>query len=74
MRRVLAEWQGGRAAADAFLLELDQRSGRRRQSPAVPPNEVVFSADRLLPADVTVIVPLFNYAHLLTETLESVRA
>lgn len=74
MRRTLAEWQGGPAAVDAFVLELDQRPGKPRPSPAVPGGEVVFSSDRLRYSEVTVAVPLYNYAHTVVETLDSVRA
>ena len=74
MRRVLAEWLGGPAAADAFVLELDQRSGRRHASPVLPAGEVVFSVDNLRSAEVTVAVPLYNYADVLIETLDSARA
>ena len=73
MRRVLSEWQGGPAAADAFVLELGQRPGTPRPGPAVPGGEVVFSSDRLRPSEVTVAIPLHNYAHTLVETLDSVR-
>ncbi len=74
MRRVLAEWQGGAAAADAFVLELGQRPGKVRPGPTIPGGEVVFSSDRLRPSEVTVAIPLFNYAHTVVETLESVCA
>lgn len=73
MRHVVAEWQGGPAAADAFVLELGQRPGKPRPGPAVPGGEVVFSSDRLHPSDVTVAIPLYNYDHTLVETLDSVR-
>jgi glycosyltransferase involved in cell wall biosynthesis len=74
MRHVLAEWQGGAAATDAFVLELNQRSGRRCASPVLPAGEVVFSVDHLRAAEVTVAVPLYNYVNVLIETLDSVRA
>jgi hypothetical protein len=73
MRRVLTEWQGGEAGGDAFVLELRQRAGVERPSPAVPAGEVVFCVDALRVAEVTVVVPLYNYANTLEETLESVR-
>jgi len=74
MRRVLAEWQRGPGAADGFALELGPRSGKQRPGPFVPAGEVVFSADRLGQAEVTVAVPLFNYAHTVVEALDSVLA
>ncbi len=74
MRRLLVEWQGGSAGADAFALELGIRSGRVRRELGVPAGQVVWSVDTLRPSDVTVAIPLFNYAHTVVETLESVRA
>jgi len=74
MRHVLAEWQRSAGAADGFALELGPRSSKPRPGPSVPAGEVVFSADRLGQAEVTVAIPLFNYAHTVVETLDSVLA
>ncbi len=74
MRRMLAEWQGGAPAADAFAVELPRHpaQGLGHGRPEVPPGEVLFSADALCPSEVTVVVPLYNYAHTLVETLNTV--
>ena len=65
--------EGGMRAARAFELEL-----RRRTDPVpefdIPEAETVFVADQLGTAAVTVVVPLYNYAHYLTEALDSVAA
>ena len=74
MRRVLREWHGGADAADAFVVELAQRARQPYASPIVPWGEVAFSVDRLQNSEVTVAVPLYNYAHTVIETLETVRA
>jgi glycosyltransferase involved in cell wall biosynthesis/SAM-dependent methyltransferase len=74
MRRSIAEWQGGSAAADAFVLEHSTNPSQRLPGPFIPPGEVVWSADHLRPSEVTVIVTLYNYAHTVIETLDSVRA
>jgi glycosyltransferase involved in cell wall biosynthesis/SAM-dependent methyltransferase len=64
---------GGQRAASAFAREI-----RRTHPPLVAPrtadHEVLFEADRLGVADVTVVVPLYNYAEYIVEALESVRA
>ena len=74
MRRVLAEWQGGPAAADAFVLELGQAQPKRRPAMAIPAGQVVFNVDSLRRSEVTVAIPLHDYAHTILKTLESVRA
>lgn len=74
MRRMLAEWQGGPAAADAFVLNLGQPAGPRQPGPRIPGGAVMFSADRLRHAEVTIAVPLHDYAHTIIETLDSVHA
>ncbi len=72
MRRVLPQWQRhAEAATDGFLLEL---TDARAPLPKVPEFEMVFHQDLLTEAAVTVVVPLHNYAHTVTETLNSVRA
>jgi len=74
MRHVLAEWRGGREGADGFALELSHRPQKQRPTPSIAAGKNVFSADRFGEAEVTVVVPLFNYAHTVLETLESVLA
>ncbi|MBV9492523.1 MAG: class I SAM-dependent methyltransferase [Verrucomicrobia bacterium] len=61
------------SATRAFALEL-----HRRQASKMPPirilnAETVFAADQLRNAEVTVAIPLHNYAHYVEEALESVR-
>ena len=74
MRRLMAEWQGGSAGADAFVLERGVQPRERVRGPFVPAGEVVWSADQLRSSEVTVIVTLYNYAHTVIEALDSVRA
>jgi glycosyltransferase involved in cell wall biosynthesis/SAM-dependent methyltransferase len=63
-----------RAAAPAFALELHR--GQRSKPPTIriPDAEIVFEADQFGTADVTVVVPLHNYAQYVEEALESVKA
>ena len=74
MRRVMAEWNGGASGADAFALRASTARAGSGAAPDLPDGTVAFSADRLRPSAVTVMVPVFNYAHTLVETLDSVRA
>jgi hypothetical protein len=61
--------RGGRA----FELDLLRRERRSGPAPHVPDHEIVFERDDLRAAEVTVVVPLHNYAHVVEEALESVR-
>ena len=65
---------GGRRAARAFELDIKRAAEPRRQRPHVPPHEVIFAHDALGSAEITVIIPLYNYAHFIEEALDSVRA
>jgi glycosyltransferase involved in cell wall biosynthesis len=63
---------GGRRAIRAFELEIYHREFRYAE-PDLPDHEVVFEADRHGSAEVTVVIPLYNYACYVEEALESVR-
>jgi glycosyltransferase involved in cell wall biosynthesis len=71
---MLAEIEGGAPGAAAFERDLFRAALPRQAPPHVPPADVLFSRDRLRDADVTVIVPVFNYADYVTEALASVAA
>ncbi|MDA8250769.1 MAG: glycosyltransferase, partial [Rhodospirillales bacterium] len=70
---LLAQAAGGREAARAFALDA-QLAMRPAAPPPIPAGEVLFEADQLGDAEVTVIVPLYNYAQYLPEALASVQA
>ena len=70
---ILDQIRGGPRAARAFALDV-QRAAAPRPAPLVPRGEIVFAADALGDADVTVIVPLYNYAGHVEEALDSVAA
>jgi glycosyltransferase involved in cell wall biosynthesis/SAM-dependent methyltransferase len=63
-----------RASARAFALELGRSAARPPSPLPVPETEVLFHADRLGEAEVTVVVPLYNYADYVVEALDSVKA
>jgi glycosyltransferase involved in cell wall biosynthesis len=74
VRSLLDQLKGGPAGARAFQLELGRRQMPRARDVALPDSEVVFAADALGGAEVTVIIPLYNYAGYVIEALESARA
>jgi glycosyltransferase involved in cell wall biosynthesis/SAM-dependent methyltransferase len=63
--------RGGRQAAHAFALGLNAPH-RPEPLPNIPAHRAVFASDRLGDADVTVVIPLHNYAHYIEEALDSV--
>lgn len=70
---VLEQLRGGTAAARAFAL--DTRLVRRTPpAPGVYPSNLIFEKDKLGDAQVTVVVPLYNYQDFVEETLDSVAA
>jgi glycosyltransferase involved in cell wall biosynthesis/uncharacterized protein YbaR (Trm112 family) len=70
---VLEQLRGGTGAARAFAF--DARLVRRAvPTPGVYPSETVFEHDKLGNAQVTVVVPLYNYETFIEETLDSVFA
>ena len=70
---LLTQLEGGEDAARAFELEFRRRNASRTTPPSIPHSEVVFAADALGTAEVTVVIPLFNYARYVTDALESVK-
>jgi GT2 family glycosyltransferase/glycosyltransferase involved in cell wall biosynthesis len=74
VQSMLRQVAGGEEGSRAFALELARETGLRHGRPPIPESEIIFAADRLGEAAVTVIVPLYNYAHFIIEALESVRA
>jgi glycosyltransferase involved in cell wall biosynthesis len=70
---MLDQAQGGRAAARAMLLDLLTARTEHRV-PHLPDRKVVFERDQFGRADVTVIVPVYNYAHYVREALDSAAA
>lgn len=73
--RVLDQLQGDALAARAFALDAHLRSAPVRQ-PVLMPYDVVFEhrAAALESAEVSVVIPLYNYAQFIVEALESVRS
>jgi len=65
--------EGGRRAAHAFALDISRGDDRPIQ-PKLGEYEIVFEVDHLGTAEVTVVVPLYNYAAHIEEALASVLA
>ncbi len=70
---MLDQARGGRVAARAMLLDL-LASEQKRTAPHLPERDILFERDALGQAEVTVIVPVYNYAHYVREALDSVHA
>jgi GT2 family glycosyltransferase/glycosyltransferase involved in cell wall biosynthesis len=72
MASLLDFLKGGRDAARTFQIEAARARARLSPSPQIPEHEVVFTVDHLGAAEVTIAVPLYNYAQYLGEALDSV--
>jgi GT2 family glycosyltransferase/SAM-dependent methyltransferase len=64
----------GRRGARAFATDIARRIDEPPPRPVTPDHEVLFERDLLGEAQVTVVIPLYNYAQHVVEALESVRA
>ncbi|MDR3531133.1 MAG: glycosyltransferase [Rhodopila sp.] len=72
-RSVLHQLDGGQEGAWAFELDYRRATMGPPARQSIPEAEVMFESDTLGSAEVTVIIPLYNYAQYITEALESVR-
>lgn len=69
---LIRQLQGGASAAQATELELLRDRARLKRLPIVPLADAVFHNDQLGDAEVTVVIPVFNYAQFVVEALDSV--
>jgi glycosyltransferase involved in cell wall biosynthesis len=69
---ILSQLRTGRDAARAFELETRRAMGSSHKPIVVPAGEVLHLRDRLEQAEVTVVIPVYNYAAYVTEALDSV--
>jgi glycosyltransferase involved in cell wall biosynthesis len=74
LRSLFAQTEGGAAGAAAFDYDLCRRKHAAACLPVIPESETWLSTDRLGEAEVTVVIPLHNYADYVIEALESVAA
>jgi hypothetical protein len=65
---------GSVRAARAFELMLFRQARPRAALPHVPQSEIILAQDRAADSEVTIVVPLFNYAQFISEALDSVQA
>ena len=63
----VAQLIGGREAAYAFELQTKRINTAVPQLPQVPDAEVIFESDNCRSSEVTIIMPVFNYAHYIVE-------
>ena len=69
MSVILDLLRGGESAAKAFQLWSRPEVDHEIQLPQVPPHETLFDHDSLGIAQVTIVIPLYNYANTQTEAL-----
>jgi|GEM_PF-185343 len=74
LRSVVAQVRGGCEGVRSFELDLRRAQTPCQPLPMVPEAEEVLVADRLGVAEISVVVPLYNYSQYVVEALESVRA
>ncbi len=74
VQSLLAQLTGGQDAARAFELEFMRGTTPAAAPPNIVSSDLVFCHDALGTVEVSVVVPLYNYADYVTEALESVRA
>lgn len=67
----IAQTSGGWAAARAFAFDIFLKK-QTRPIQYLPEREIVFLHDALKTADITVIIPLYNYERYIIEALDSV--
>ena len=71
--RVLDVIGGGRRAAQAFALDA-KLAGSRAGRPKVYESEIVFEQKGKRAAQVSVVIPLYNYEAYINETLDSIKS
>ncbi len=64
----------GREAARHFALDIALAARPAPALPATPESEIVFAHDTLARSAATIVVPLYNYAGYVVETLSSIKA
>jgi glycosyltransferase involved in cell wall biosynthesis len=67
-------WYRGSRGVRSFGTAFAQRAARSFSLPLIPQYRTVIARDNLKESQVTVIIPVYDYANYLTEALESVRA
>ena len=73
LRSVVAQVQEGPEGVRAFELDLHRAAAVRPPLPSVPVAEQCLIVDHLATAEISVVMPLYNYAQYVVEALESVR-
>lgn len=66
--------EGKAVAAKFYASEIYQSGCPKRETPEIPEFEVILEWGNSTESEVDVVVPLYNYAHFVEETLDSLRA
>ncbi len=69
---ILQQTEGAERGAVAFELDLRRGAGAARPEFDIPEAEQIFISDQGQSAEVTVVVPVYNYARYVVEALDSV--
>jgi hypothetical protein len=69
---ILQQMDSAERGAFAFELDVRRRATAVRPEFEIPESEQIFVSDKDESADVTVVIPVYNYAHYVIEALESV--
>ena len=69
---ILQQTEGAERGAVAFELDLRRSAGAARPELDIPEAEQIFISDQGQSAEVTVVVPVYNYARYVVEALDSV--
>ena len=72
LQSVFRELMEGPSSAQALQTCLLREETRSVESPEIPASNVLFSSDAFRVSEVTVVIPLYNYAGYIVEALESV--
>ncbi len=73
LQSMLRQLAGDEEALRTFELDLLRQRTQAPKQPDIPQSTIEFAADSFGMADVTVVIPLYNYANFIEEALDSVR-
>jgi len=73
LQSMLRQLEGDKESVRAFELDLLRQQTQAPKQPDIPQSAIEFAADSFGTAQVTVVIPLYNYANFIEEALESVR-
>ena len=73
LQSMMRQLAGDKESVRAFELDLLRQQTQAPKQPDIPQSAIEFAANSFGAAQVTVVIPLYNYANFIEEALESVR-